>query len=85
MCHVRTDIHQVRDALTALALSIALEQLAHLEEQHDEDGLRELCLGTWQEADAQGTDGGYRHQQVLVHGFTMHQAFHSFLQRIIAY
>ena len=59
MYHIRSDVHEVGNALTALSLGIALEQLSHLEEQHDEDSLRKLRLGTRQETDAEGTDGGH--------------------------
>ena len=46
MSHIRTDIDEVGDTLTALPLRITFEEFSHLEEQHDEDGLWELCLGT---------------------------------------
>ena len=85
MRHVGTYVHEVGNALTALSLGIALEQLAHLEEEHDEDGFGELGLGIWQEADAQGTYRGYRHEEMLVEGVAVGNAFGGLLQRVVAY
>ena len=85
MCHVRTDVHQVGYAPSALPFGITLEQLANLEEQHNEDRLRELRLGTRQEADAQRADGSHRHQEVLVHGVAVSHTLSSLLQRLVAY
>jgi hypothetical protein len=65
---VGPDVHEMADALSALPLGIALEELAHLEEEHDEHRLQELRLGPWQEADAQCADGGHRHEEMLVEG-----------------
>ena len=75
----------MRNALTALSLGIALEQLAHLKEQHDEDRLRELRLGSWQESDAEGSDGGNGHEEMLIEGITMQHTFGCLLQRFVAY
>ena len=63
------------DALAALPLGVALEELAHLEKQHDEDGLSHLRLSIRQETDGERTDGGYRHQEMLVEPVAMHDAF----------
>ena len=84
-CHVRTDVHQVRDARPTLSFGQALEILAHLEEQHHKDGLSKLALGAWQETDAEGADGGHRHQEMLVEGVAMRQALGSLLQCACAY
>ena len=84
MGDVGADVHQVGDALAALSLGIALEQLADLEEQHDEHRLRELRLGTRQEADGEGADGGYRHEEMLVEGIAVDDALDSLLQRVVA-
>ena len=85
MYHLRPDVHQVGDALSALPLGIAFEQLAHLEEEHHEDRLRELRLGSWHETDGERTDGGHRHEKVLVQRFAVQQSFCGFLQRLEAY
>ena len=85
MRHIGTDIHQVGNALTAPALGIALEQFANLEEQHHKHRLRELRLSPRQEADGQRTDGGHRHQQVLVEGIALGNALGRLLQRVITY
>lgn len=85
MYHLRPDIHQVGDALSALPLGIAFEQLAHLEEEHHEDRLQKLRLGSWHETDGKRTDGGHRHEKVLVQRFAVQQSFCGFLQRLEAY
>ena len=54
MSHIGPNVHQVRNAIAALALGIALKEFAHLEEQHHKHRLGELRLGTRQETDAQG-------------------------------
>ena len=73
------------NALTALALSITLEEFTHLKEEHDEDGFWELRLSTRKEPNAEGPDGGYRHEEVLVEGITVKHALDSFLQRVVSY
>ena len=77
---VRTDFHQVRDAVAAPALGVTLEQLAYCEEQHDEDRFREFGLRPGQEADAEGTDGGQGHEEVLVEDVSAGNAFCRFFQ-----
>ena len=83
--HIGPYVHQVADALAALPLGVALEQLAHLEEEHDEDGLGKLRLGPGQEADGQCADGGHRHEEMLVEPVAVGHAFGSLLQRLVAY
>lgn len=85
MGHVRADIHQMRDARPTLSFGQSLEILAHLEEQHHKDGLSKLALGTWQKTDAEGTDGGHRHQEVLIEGVAMRQSLGRLLQRACTY
>ena len=85
MYHLGPDIHQVGNALSALPLGIAFEQLAHLEEEHHEDRLGELRLGSWHETDGECTDGGHRHEKVLVQRFAVQQTFRGFLQRLESY
>ena len=80
MRHIRTDIHEMGNAVTALALGIALEEFTHLEEEHDEDRLRKLTLGSWEETDAEGTDGGDGHQQMLVERLAVEEALDGLLQ-----
>ena len=83
--HIRSDIHQVCNAPSALPLGIALEELAYLEEEHDEDRLWKLRLSTRQKADGEGSDGGYRHQEVFVEGVAMSHTLGRLLQRLVAY
>ena len=56
---VRADVHQGGDGLPGLAHGVALEELAHLVEEHDEDGLGVLAGG-------KGPHSGNGHQEVLV-------------------
>ena len=72
------------NALAALPFGIALEEFADLEEQHHEDGLGELGLCPREEADAEGTDGGNRHQEVLIEGIAVGDSLRSLLQRVVA-
>ena len=81
MGYVWTDVHQMRNTLTTLPFSITLKEFAHLEEEHYKDCLRKLRLSSWQEADAESAYGGYGHQEMLVEGVALHQAFSSLLQR----
>ena len=71
------------DAVAALSLGIALEKLTDLEEQHDEDSLGKLCLGPWQETDAERSDGGHGHQKVLVEGIAVGNSFCCLLQCVV--
>ena len=61
---VGADVHQAGDGLAGLAHGVALEQLAHLVEQHDEHGLGVLALA--EEAGAKGPHRGQGHEEVLV-------------------
>ena len=85
MGHIRTDIHQVRNALTALPLGITLKQFAQLEEKHDKHRLWKFRLSTWQEADAEGADSSYGHQEMLVEGIAFQEALQRFLQCVVTY
>ena len=85
MGHIRANIHQMRDARPTLSFGQSLEILAHLEEQHHKDGLSKLALGTWQKTDAEGADGGHRHQEVLIEGVAMRQALGRLFQRACTY
>ena len=73
------------DTLTALSLGIALEELAYLEEEHHEDGLRKFVFGTWQEADAESSDGGDRHEKMFIERIATGDAFPSLMQCLVAY
>lgn len=84
MSHVRTDVHEVGDTLTALSLGIALEEFTNLEEEHDEDRLRELRLCSGQETDAECTDGGNGHEEVLVKGIPMHHTLYCLFQCVMS-
>jgi len=83
MRDVRADIHQVSDAVATLAFSIPLEELTHLEEEHYEDSLRKLGFSTRQESDTEGSDGGYRHEKMLIEGISVEQTLNGLLQRVV--
>jgi len=72
------------DALAALAFGITLEQLAYLEEEHNEYGLRELGFHTGQEANAKGADSSYRHKEMLVEHIPVQNAFQGFFKSVVA-
>ena len=78
-------LHQVRNAVAALTLSITLKQLTHLEKQHHKHRLGELCFGPWQETYTQGADGGNTHQEVLVKRLALQQTLSRLLQGIMTY
>ena len=83
MRHIWPDIHQMGNALSALPLGIALKEFAHLEEEHHEDGLGELGLGTGEETDQEGTDGGHRHEEMLVEGITVGDTLPRLVKRLV--
>ena len=83
MGHIGTDIHEVGDAVATLALCIALEELAYLEKEHDKHSLRELSLGSRQETYEQGSDGGHRHEEMLVESVAMTQALDGLLECVV--
>ena len=64
-------------AAAALPLCVMLEKLSHLEEEHDEHSLHELCPGSRKEADGECAQRGNGHEQVLVEHITVHDALGS--------
>ena len=84
MCHIGTDVHQVSDAFTALALGIAFEKLTNLEKQHDKYRLGKLRLGTWQETDTERPNSGDGHKKMFVERLAVRQSLGSFLERVEA-
>ena len=73
------------DTVAGLALGVTLEEFADLEEEHHEDSLGILRLGSWEEADKQSADSGDGHEEVLVEGVTLHDALPRLVQRLVAY
>ena len=65
---VRRDVHHVGDGLAALAHGVALEELAHLVEEHDGAALRHLRVVVGEEDRGEGAYGGDRHEECLVEG-----------------
>ena len=74
---VRPDVHQRGDAAAAFAHSVALEQLAHLIEQHDGHALTVFAAG-------HGAHGGNRHQEVFVKNFAVFDAQNRLFQHVMA-
>ena len=85
VCNVRTDVHEVRNGLPGASLGHFFEEFSHLEEQHDEDRLRELGLCAGHETDTQGSQGGDAHEEILTEGFTLQKALCGLLERIPAH
>ena len=79
MGDVRTYIHQMGYAFATFTFCITLKEFTYLEKQHDKNRLREFCLSTRQKTDAEGTDGCYRHQEVLIKGISFYQSLDGFL------
>ena len=82
---VRTDVHQMGNALAAAPFGHFLKEFSHLEKQHDKHCLRELGFRTRHKADAQGAQGGNAHKEVLAQGLSVEQPFGRFLQRVPTY
>ena len=82
---VGADVHELGDRFTAAVLGIVLKEFTDLEEQHHEDSLGKLRFGTGEEADEQGTDGGDRHEEVLVKGIALTDTFPCFAQHVVAH
>ena len=68
------------NAVTALALGVGFEKLTDLEKKHDENRFRKLCLCPWEEANTKRADGGNRHEEMFVEGFSMCQTLGGFLE-----
>ena len=68
------------NAVPALSFSILLEQLPYLEKQHNEHSLRKFRLSTRKETDAQGSDGRYRHQEILIEQVPVNNTFSRLLK-----
>jgi hypothetical protein len=81
---VRPDVHQVLDAVAAAALCDAFEEFSYLEEKHYEYGLGEGCPSTGKEADEKGTEGGDGHQEMLVEGVAVCDAFGCFTKGFVS-
>ena len=79
---IGTDVHQVRNRFAALSFGIAFKEFADLEEEHHEDGFGELCLGTWEESDAESAQCRDGHEEVFVKWFAFHHAFDGFLDGV---
>ena len=72
------------DAVATLAFSKTLEEFTYLEEEHHENSLWKLRFCTRQESDTEGSDGGYRHEEVLIEGITVEQTLYCLLQRVVS-
>ena len=66
---VRANVHEAGDGFPGFAHGVALEQLPHLVEQHDEHGLGVLALA--EKSGAEGPHRGQGHEEVLVEHLAM--------------
>ena len=73
MGRIGPDVHQMGDRFPAAAFRDALEQFAHLEEQHHEHRLGKLRRGARQEADGERAQRGDGHEEVLVQGLAVRE------------
>ena len=80
---VRSNVHESGNVSTALSYGIALEQLTHLIEQHDGDGLV-VVAALFIDGQCDGADGGHRHQNVFVKHLAVQDALHGLPQNVIA-
>ena len=85
MGRIGTYVHQVRYAVAALALGIALKEFAHLEEEHHEHRFGKLILRSRQESYGQCAECGHRHKEVLVEGIAVGQSLGGLPQGVVAY
>ena len=63
---LRCDVHHIRDGLARLVHGVALEQLAHLEEQHNGGALGHMRLGVGEQHQGERAESGHGHEEVLV-------------------
>ena len=68
-----------------LSLSIAFEELTHLEEKHNENSLSKLSLLARKETDAQSSYGGNGHQEMLIEHIGMSNTLGSLAQGVMTY
>ena len=78
------NVHHVGDALTRLAHRIALEQLAHLVEQHHRCTLGHVRLRVREQHQGKSAHRGDGHEEVLVEHLTVNDVAHRFVQHIVA-
>ena len=68
VCIVRRDVHHGRDGLAALAHGVALEELAHLVEEHDCGAFGHVGLGLGEQYHRESAERRNRHEEGLVEG-----------------
>ena len=83
MCYIGSDVHQVRNTLTALPFGITFKEFANLEEQHDKDCLGKLGFCTRYKTNTECSDSGNRHQKMFVEGLAMGYSFCGFFERVV--
>ena len=66
----------------ALSFGISFKEFANLEEEHHEHGFGELGFCTREESDAERTQCGDGHEEVLVERFALHDPFDGFLDGV---
>ena len=80
---VRTNVHQGADVLPALAHGVALEQLAHLIEQHHGDGLV-VVAALFIDGQRERAHRGHSHQEVFVEHPAVGNALPGLFQNVVS-
>ena len=83
VCIVGTDVHQRGNVAATLAHGIALEQFAHLIEQHHGNGLQ-IVAALLVKGQGKSTQRGHGHEEVLVEHPAVADAQQGFAQNVVA-
>ena len=81
---VGRDVHHGRDGLAALAHGVALEELAHLVEEHDRGALGHVGLGLGEQHHRKGAERCHRHEEGLVEGVSSANVARGLEQGLVA-
>ena len=81
---VGRDVHHVGDGFTALAYGVALEQLAHLVEQHDGRAFGHVRVAVGEQHQRERADGGHAHEEVLVEHLAVADVLRRAQQHVVA-
>ena len=81
---IGANVHQMAHGAARAALCDALEELADLEEKHDEDRFGELGLSPREETDGERAQRGDAHQEILVQCLAVCKGLGGFLQGVPA-
>ena len=79
-----SDVHHGRDGLAALAHGVALEELAHLVEEHDRGALGHVGLRLGEEDHRKGAERSHGHEERLVEGVASADVARRFEQGLVS-